>query len=595
MKTLFITLLAIWSALTLVGLVWVLPERDADRGMIAAFWEMSDLPAVAEMQQQYEAWHAQSYRGEAPTFAELSGRPVNDQTRLEQEYRFREWYNATHDKPLSSVVRLVWATDDNPARRQQIQLFRRWYLQHYGEPIDVVTDPASRDTHDGASVTKPVVQSIGGAGADLLETYGPKQLEAMVRSGIALDVTDKAKEHGFEYQRCFDAGWTSFVYEDRQYGFPANVGYTVLFYNKATFEAAGIKPPVGGWTIDEMRDVAKRLIVDSPDIPGGRRWGIVGMHPWPMALSNGGRFFTDDGTRCIYNSPQTVAAFQAYLDLMYVDHIMPTPADTASMAAAGGFTGGGSNGLYFAARLCAMTIGGRWEYATYAQTNFQRVIEPALERVQTRADDATRAAINQIIASLNRDILTPLSDDDLALINTSLTADDRSKLLRIGVAHVPTVDGRIKYTDVGARVAMVNRKSKHREQALRFLEFLASKEYNEKINGAFDSICGVIEYCTDSDGISGAPQPLPGLEDFDSPVFVQAMDGAESQQLSPFIGPERLGFLAGRVMDQLMNGRVSAAEAARLIEDQVNQQIQANIARDPELKARWDQLTGGKN
>lgn len=595
MKALFVALLAIWSALTLVGRVWVLPQRDAERGMITAFWEMSDLPAVAQMQQQYDAWHAERHGGDAPTFAALISMPSDNSTRLEQEKRFREWYNAAHDKPLSSVVRLVWATDDNPARRQQIQLFRRWYLQHYGEPIDVVTDPASRDTRDGASVTKPVVQSIGGAGADLLETYGPKQLEAMVRSGIALDVTDEAKNRGFEDQRCFTGGLTSFVYEGRQYGFPANVGYTVLFYNKAMFEAAAIDPPVGGWTIDQMRDVARRLTVDSPDIPGGRRWGIVGMHPWPMALSNGGRFFTDDGTRCIYNSPQTVAAFQAYLDLMYVDHIMPTPADTASMAAAGGFTGGGSNGLYFAAKLCAMTIGGRWEYATYAQTNFQRVIEPALARFVVNADEAAFTAIDGIVASLNRDILTPLSNRDLALINSALTDEDRSKLLRIGVAHVPTVDGRIKYTDVGARVAMVNRKSKHRAEALRFLEFLASKEYNDKINGAFDSICGVIEYCTDADGISGPPQPLPGLEGFDSPVFVQAMNGAESQQLSPFIGPERLGFLAGRVMDQLMNGRVSAAEAARLIEDQVNEQIQANIARDPQLKGKWDQLTGGKN
>ena len=595
MKALFIALLAIWSALTLVGLVWVRTQRDADRGKIAAFWDMANLPAVAEMETQYDHWHAQEFGGEAPTFAALITLPPDDPTRLEQETRFRAWYNAAHDRPLSSVVRLVWATDDNPARRQQIQLFRRWYLQHYGEPIDVVTDPASRDTRDGASVTKPVVQSIGGAGADLLETYGPKQLEAMVRSGIALDVTDEARARGFEYQRCFDAGWTSFVYDGRQYGFPANVGYTVLFYNKAMFEAAGIDPPAGGWTIDEMRDVARRLTLDSPDIPGGRRWGVVGMHPWPMALSNGGRFFTDDGAQCIYNSPQTVAAFQAYLDLMYVDHVMPTPADTASMAAAGGFTGGGSNGLYFAAKLSAMTIGGRWEYATYAQTNFQRVIQPALERTAANADDPTRSRIDRLIALLNRDILTPLSDDDLALINQSLTDEDRTRLLRIGVAHVPTVDGRIKYTDVGARVAMVNRKSKHREQALRFLEFLASREYNDRINGAFDSICGVIEYCTDADGIAGPPQPLPGLEDFDSPVFVQAMDGAESQQLSPFIGPERLGFLAGRVMDQLMNGRLGAAEAARLIEDQVNAQIQANILRDPQLKTQWIQPTGGRN
>lgn len=594
-KVLFVVLVAIWSALTFVGFVWVLPERDADRGMIAAFWEMSDVPAVAEMEREYRVWHRDAFGEESPRFAAAAALADEDPARLLQETRFRRWYNDSRETPLSGVVRLVWATDDNPARRQQIQLFRRWHLQKYGEPIDVITDPGSRDTREGAQVTKPVIQSIGGAGADLLETYGPKQLEAMVRSGIALEVTEEAQARGFEYQRCFDAGWSSFVYADRQYGFPANVGYTVLFYNKAMFEAAGVNAPAGGWTIDAMRAAAKRLTVDSPDIPGGRRWGIVGMHPWPMALSDGGQFFTEDGTECIYNSPQTVGAFQAYLDLMYTDHVMPSPADTASMAAAGGFTGGTSNGLFFAARLCAMTIGGRWEYATYAQTNFQRVIEPALRRFAETGNTPQRERIERLIAALNRDILTALSDADSALIESVLTDEERSRLLRIGVAHVPTSDGRIKYTDVGARVAMVNRKSKHIEESLRFLEFLSSQAYNDRINGAFDSICGVIEFCTDEDGISGPPRPLPGLEDFDSSVFVRAMDGAESQQLSPFIGPERLGYLAGRVMDQLMNGRIGAAEAARLIEDQVNAQMQANIARDPDLQALWNELRGNAN
>ncbi|MFG0328319.1 MAG: extracellular solute-binding protein [Phycisphaerales bacterium] len=579
-----VILILVWSGMTLLGVWYVRPVRHADRGVITAFWEMSDLERVASMEADYRAWHEARFAESPPPWRGLPGRSVEDSTRLEQESRFRSWYNEHQDEPLSAIPRLVWATDDNPARRIQIQLFRRWHLEQYGEPIDVITDPGSRDTRTN-SVTKPIVQSIGGAGADLIESYGPQMLRALVDSGIALDVTDLAREQGFEYTRCFDASHSSFCKDGRQYGFPANVGYTVLFYHKDLFEQAGLEAPTGGWSFDTLVEYGEKLAVESPDIPGGKRWAIVGLHPWPVSLSNGARFFSDDGTRSVFNSSDAVESFRAIQDLMYEHRIMPSPSDTASMAAAGGFTGGGDNPLYFSAKLTAMTIGGRWEYVTYAESNYVRVIRPALRR---RAAGATSSEelerIDRILAVLDRDVLIPLAASDYDYIREVLTDDDRSQLLRIGVAHVPTIDGRIKYTDVGARVALINRKSNQREYAIRFLRFLASESYNEQINQTFDSICGVIEYCVDADGISGPPQPLPGLESFDSPVFVEAMDGAESQQLSPYIGPERLGFLAGQVMDQLMNGRLTPTEAARLIEDRVNRQIDANVARDEALR-----------
>lgn len=622
MRALFILLITLLTLMTIVGWTYVLPPRHADRAMITAFWEMSDLPAVAAMEADFHAWLASlpeaqlrplapsqspdgadeadgSPRGFTPLpFSALirldPQAPAEAALRDAYEARFREWYNAHHDPNLDAIPRLTWATDDNPARRLQMQLFRRWHLERYGEPIDIVTDPASRDNAEGASVTKPVVQSIGGAGADILETYGPKQLEAMVRSGIALDVTAEARDRGFAYERCFPAAHSSFVYEGRQYGFPANVGYTILLYHRDLFAEAGIEPPTGGWTYDELVDTARRLTVESPAIPGGRRFGIIGMHPWPMSLSGGSRFFNDEGTRCIFNSRETVASFQAYVDLMYRHKVMPTPAETASMAAAGGFTGGANNALYFAAKLCAMTIGGRWEYVIYAESNFDRVIRPALlrHRAGTPPDPDLSDRIDRIVATLDRDVLNPLPAEDYDLIRRVLTPEDHSRLLQIGVAHIPTLDGRIKYSDVGARVAIVNASSELREYGLRFLEFMGSEAYNERINQAFDSICGVIEYCVDEDGIAGPPEALPGLEGFDSPAFVEAMDGAESQQLSPFIGPERLGFLAGRVMDQMTNGRLSPAEAAKLIEDRVNNQIRANLLRDPLLREQWERLEG---
>ncbi len=594
MRQLTIIFILIWSALTVVGLVFVRPATNADRGMIEAVWDLADRGVLESTEMDFRVWYQQEHpQSDAPpAFATLLRLNESDPARVAIEDAFRHWYDSTHDVSLNNIPRLVWATDDNPARRIQIQLFRKWHLEKYGELVDVITDPASRDTRDGASVTKPVIQSIGGAGADILETYGPKQLEAMVRSGIAMDVTDQANELGFNYKRCFDAGWSSFVYNDRQYGFPANVGYVVLLYHRDLFEEANINIPDGGWTIDAFADVCNTLSIESADIPGGKRWGVVGMHPWPMSLSAGASFFTPDGTRCTFNSPETVGAFQAYLDLMYTDKVMPTPADTASMAAAGGFTGGGNNGLYFAAKLTAMTIGGRWEYVTYAESNYNKVIRPALIRALEQAESVDgKERIDQIMQRLDRDLLLPLKTEDYAFIQQILTEEDRHKLMQVGVAHVPTVHGNIKYTDVGARVALVNRKSKLQKYALRFLEFLGSEAYNEQINQTYDSICGVVEYCVDEDGISGMPDALPGMEEFDSPVFVQAMNGAESQQLSPFIGPERLGYLAGQVMDQLTSNRLTASEAARLIENRVNEQIRANLIRDDALRSHWEALT----
>jgi len=587
----FLILVAVWVALTAFGLRYVRPVSGRDAALVRSIWAMADLETVAGWEADYRSWHRERFDSDPPPFETLATLGEDSDIRAEQVARFRDWYGTVRSGGLDGVPRLVWATDDNPARQRQMQQFRRWHLARYDEPIDIVSDPSGRDTGEGASVTKPIVQSLGGAGADIIGTYGPKNLEALVRSGIVLDVTEIAAERGFPADRCFQAARSSFCLDGRQYGFPANVGYTVLLYHVDMFEEAGIEPPRGGWTTDELIEVANRLTVESDEVPGGKRFGIVGMHPWPMSLAAGGRFFVEDGTRSRYNAPETVDAFRVFRDLMYEHEVMPTPAETASMAAAGGFTGGGNNELFFAARLCAMTIGGRWACVTFARTNWERVIRPRL-RSLAEDDPALGPRVDRIAAVLDRDVLEPIDPVDVAWLDAVLTPADRERLLRIGVAHVPTLDGSIRYPDVGARVALVNRASPHREHAIRFLEFLASEPYNERINQAFDSICGVIEYCVDDDGISGPPEPLPGLEAFDSPVFVEAMSGAESQQLSPFIGPERLGYLVGEVMDQLTNDRLTPAEAARLAEDRINRQIRANVERVPELAERWEALTG---
>ncbi|MFG0291986.1 MAG: ABC transporter substrate-binding protein [Phycisphaerales bacterium JB050] len=603
MRWVILALVTVWTLLTVVAYTVVLPSEAEDIAIIAAYFEV-DGEAPAEVQAFLDGFR-QFANAEGvelpPDLTEIMTLDPVERDRILDLFRA---YHAS-DRPegtpsLDSVPRLVWSTDDNPARRTQAALFRAWYLKTYGEPIDIVTDPANRD------ITKVVIQCVAGKGPDIIESYGPSQLQQMVEAGVALDVTDAALADGFGIERAFTAAWPSMGVEQedggwRQYAFPCNVGYTVLFYHRDLFRQAGVEPPSGPWSIADATEKAKVLIENARERGIERRVGIMNLGAWDMALAAGGRFLSEDGTVSVYNSPETIAGLSAFQNMMYVDRVSPTPAEAASMATAGGANMNttaetASASSLFADKVAAMYVGGRWEYASMASRNFEQVIRPAAERELASGDlsDEQASLIREAIAILQRDILNPLSSAQYDALVGTLNDSDRSRLLQVGVAHVPSVTGTPFYM-AGARVAVVNRSSELTEEAVRFLRFLGSEVYNEQINGAFDSICGVPAYCLDDDGISGPPKALPGLEQMDSPVFVEAMqDYAQPEQLSDFIGPGRLGALAGPVIEKLEKRDIGPAEAARVIENRINIQIAANLRRDASLREKWEAMVGAE-
>lgn len=592
-------LIAVWTVLTAFAYLVVLPDTRRDEELILAYLEVAlTTPGEDLAEGLREIQRAPVFAGlDAAAFARLS---PPERRRLTDD--FRSWFAQNHDRlglpALEATPRLVWSTDDNPARRTQCQLFRVWHLRQYGEPLDIQTDPSNRD------ITKTIVQCIAGSGPDVIEAYGPAELAQFVQAGVARDITERAVEGGFDLSRVFPAAVSSIAVDGRQFAFPCNVGYTVLFYHRDLFEEAGITEPssyAGGWTIEAMIETARVLMAQKG---AGRRYGVMGLGAWTMALANGGSFYNETATASFYNTPQTVEALRAYQDLMYLQRVMPTPAEAASMASAGGANmnmgaEAASASSLFAAKMTAMVTEGRWSYVSFAQRNRDRVIVPAVRRRIAELGMGTdprigseRRLLEEAVSVLQQDVLLPLTDEQFAAMEGALTEDDRSRLVRIGVAHVPTISGTPWY-EVAARVAIVNRASPRADQGVRFLRFLASEEYNRQINGTFDSISGMPEFCFGPEGLASPPRPLPGLEAFDSPVFAEAMRSyAHDWELSPFIGRSRLGTLVGPVLEQLTNNVIGPAEAARLIEDRINSQVRANLVRDAALRAEWELLAG---
>ncbi|MGV3617279.1 MAG: extracellular solute-binding protein [Fimbriimonas sp.] len=318
---------------------------------------------------------------------------------------------------------VVWVSDPNPLRARQAQMF--------GE-----LDPryvAQIDSNNGG-VEKVIVQALAGVGPDVFDCGNATQLSAFVRSGVAMDLTDALKKRGVDVARDTYAGIQgAAIYEGRVYGVPTNIAADGVWFHKDLFDAAGIAYPQGEMKWDAMIALAKRLTVR--DAQGKvTRYGL--MFPWwnwrHIFLGFDARVFSEDGTRCVVDRPEAIAATQLMVDLVYLHHVSPTPNEVANMASQGGF-GSGDIAL-FGAKRSAMAIGGRWWLS------------------QLR----------------------------------------NAKGLRLGVFESPHQIVR-RFRGYG-RATLVNAATRDPEAALDFVAYIASREFNRLINAQADGISAFRAY-----------------------------------------------------------------------------------------------------
>jgi multiple sugar transport system substrate-binding protein len=213
------------------------------------------------------------------------------------------WLWQPADNP--SKIELLWCSDDNPARREQIELFNELHPKYHLE-----LDPSNNE------MTKVIVQCLAGVGPDLFDCYNGFQLGAFVRSGIALDLTEEFARRGIDMDEAWSCTRPVFEYEDRIYGHPENAGANAVWYNKRLFDEAHEPYPQSDWTWAEFIGVAQRLT--KRDAQGRLiQLGFVGYWDWQTALVQwGGRIYTPEGTRCVLDSPEGVAAMQFMQDLI---------------------------------------------------------------------------------------------------------------------------------------------------------------------------------------------------------------------------------------------------------------------------------------
>jgi len=107
---------------------------------------------------------------------------------------------------------------------------------------------------------------------------------------------------------------SSCYYDDTLWGLPDQTNGLCLFYNKEHFRRAGLDPERPPATWDELISYGKKLTNKDEGVFG---IGLSNSLWWtlPFFYTHGAEFLSEDGTRCVLNSPEGVAAFQLKVDL----------------------------------------------------------------------------------------------------------------------------------------------------------------------------------------------------------------------------------------------------------------------------------------
>ncbi len=284
--------------------------------------------------------------------------------------------------------------------------------------------PIRIDPNNG-TVEKVIVQSLGGVGPDVFDCFDASQLSAYVRAGVAMDLTDILKQRGIDVESdVFKGCLGQAMYLNRIYGVPTNIAADGVWLHRELVPPHLIATKPKTW--EDMAKLAQKLT--KRDAKGRvTQYGLLfEWWNWKQFVTTcGGQVFDKTGERCVIDSPEAIRGIQVMYDLVYKYKVSPSPAEEASMTTQGGWGSGAIS--YFGAKRGAMAIGGRWWLASLKQ-----------------------------YPGLNLDVMESPSEN----------------------GGVPRAYG---------RATLVNRDSPKFEEAMQFLDYLASRKYNKIVDDQSDA------------------------------------------------------------------------------------------------------------
>lgn len=269
-------------------------------------------------------------------------------------------------------VTITYYTIDSPDRTYVEKLIPDFEKAHPN--IKVKVDKAPYEQFD----SKLQANIAAKKSPDITSHFGYGGFMEYYNKGLLTDLSDIMKEDNFKASDYGIKDELMKIYQvnGKSYGIPSNNYVTLMLYNKDLFDKANVPYPPSdyndkSWTFDKMVEVAKQLTVESDDIAKAQfgvdfGWGELDMRP----VYFGAKVYSDDTwnnggkpSETHFDSPETVAAYTKWIDLIWKDKVSPSPAFSTAVA--------GQFGDPFLSGKVAMSVVGSWSLASQSDFNFK--------------------------------------------------------------------------------------------------------------------------------------------------------------------------------------------------------------------------------
>lgn len=217
--------------------------------------------------------------------------------------------------------------------------------------FQIVSEPSPADYY-----TKLQTTLAGGTGADLF-WLSQEYVAGYADKGALLDITDRLKADkspAAQLDDYFPAVLQTAQYNGKTWGLPWISQPTILYYNPALFQAAGVAEPDDSWDWNKFLDAAAKLTNKDKGIYGTafNGWPPIQMFIWQA----GGEVITNDRKSSPIDSPEAIQAEKFYQSIIYNEKYAPSEATLkeqgfGEMAKAGKiamFFGGAADDLDYA-------------------------------------------------------------------------------------------------------------------------------------------------------------------------------------------------------------------------------------------------------
>jgi multiple sugar transport system substrate-binding protein len=419
---------------------------------------------------------------------------------------------------------LHWVTGYNEPRVIQTELFEQWMVENGYPAVDLRIDTRGKNQD-----LKNVVQGVSGVAGDIFECYaGGMNLYHSV--GMLEDLTDIAKEMGFDPSKTYKAVQPILSIDGHQYGFPRSVSTNFYWVNVETFEKAGISVPSLSWTFEEFEQKGRAFVqaLNDPNKPQsiffGREFTIG--HRNIMLRSMGVDFFNETMTKSNWDHPLNRKVFEITYDWTFNARIIPTRAEALSLSSSTSTNVSHTDKHLFAKGELGLVWAGRWGLMSY------RLIGPE----------------------------------------------------RLSISEFPNNGFRNTY--VGAATMTVYKGSKQKELAMYFLKFMNSEVYNRDVIDNADGLPPIPHYALEEE--FSYPSKYPNEWGLHDKIRDMGMTIAIASPYSPFVLRDTFNRHDKNAFEKFMANRTSAEEALKIASLEIEKAITLNVSKSKEMSQKYE-------